>query len=171
MLYFEKYILAIIGAVITNFLVPIACAFSILQIWFTQLSRKLTHLLWRFVAFAIALFMVIPISVWIVDSIEATYRDSIESTINAAIQVEQAIEETNANNDEKTLWQSIIDIISNAWDGVSNLLDAAKTILSRYIEERHQTRHIMRHTDYCFGCCHLDGKSSSWDQYYKYQCR
>ena len=72
--------------------------------------------------------MVIPISVWIVDSIEATYRDSIESTINAAIQVEQAIEETNANNDEKTLWQSIIDIISNAWDGVSNLLDAAKTI-------------------------------------------
>ena len=78
--------------------------------------------------------MVIPISVWIVDFIEATYRDSIESTINAAIQVEQAIEETNANNDEKTLWQSIIDIISNAWDGVSNLLDAAKTILSRYIE-------------------------------------
>ena len=133
-LYFEKYILAIIGAVVTSFLVPIACAFSILQIWFTQLSRKLAHLLWRFVAFAIALFMVIPISVWIVDSIEATYRDSIESTINAAIQVEQAIEETNANNDEKTLWQSIIDIISNAWDGVSNLLDAAKTILSRYIE-------------------------------------
>lgn len=133
-IYLEKYLLTIFGAVACYFLIPVGCGALLTNCFFSRSSLKSVGM--KLIAFAAALLLVIPTSVWVSDQINAIYAQSIEITVESANAVtDNLIGEMTDENEENT---SVIDeakeILGDLSGSVAGVIDQFKNVLNRFVE-------------------------------------
>jgi len=133
-IYLEKYLLTIFGAVACYLLIPIGCGALLTNCFFPK--SILQSIGTKLVAFGAALLLVIPTSVWISDQINAIYAKSIEVTVQSAGAVsENLIGEMSGENEENT---TVIDeakaILGDVSGSVAGVIDQFRNVLNRFIE-------------------------------------
>lgn len=84
-IYFEKYLLTIIGFAVFRFILPILCLICLCYVIFTDYQNKDNYIFIRFVSkitlFSLVLICIIPSSVHISSMIDETYKTSINNTV------------------------------------------------------------------------------------------
>ncbi|MBQ9307641.1 MAG: hypothetical protein IJ229_06930 [Clostridia bacterium] len=130
-LYLEKYLLPLIGFAVTSILLPIACVLLLVSLCRKHSAqvRKLGILL---IAVSFVLVLVIPTSVLVSTSIEDTFHESIDDSLSAALQAEHALQ--SAEEEDKTIWETISEAAQSLIQGVSGAVEWAKTVLNRFVE-------------------------------------
>lgn len=146
-IYLEKYMLPIFGYVSFTWIIPLALL--ALSIGYACGKKWIQNLAYRFIAFGLALFLIVPVSVKLSDFIDKTYQDTIQATINDAkdsaeeiensqIEKEEAQEEESEGGLFSNLFHDIKDTVSegvsNLTTGVSDQIKKLENVLSRYIE-------------------------------------
>lgn len=123
---FEKYLFGIAGAVTFRYLIPIACAMFILYALLGSNSfRKGAK---KLLAFALAVFLIVPASVGISRIIEERYSCSAAQTVASLAEDTSEITEENAQTqqppdgqtDKKTWWSGIVDTLSDTAEKLKN---------------------------------------------------
>ena len=133
-IYLEKYLLTIFGAVACYLLIPLGCGALLTHCFFPK--SYLQSIGMKLVAFGAALLLVIPTSVWISDQINAIYAQSIELTVQSASAVsDNLIGSVTDENKEST---SVIDeakaILGDVSGSVAGVIDQFKNVLNRFVE-------------------------------------
>lgn len=133
-IYLEKYLLTIFGAVACFGLLPVGFSALLIDRFFPR--TMLRSLGTKLVAFGAALLLVIPTSVWISDQINSIYSKSIEITVQSAGAVsDNLIGEISGDNAENT---TVIDeakaILGDASGSVAKVIEQFKNVLNRFIE-------------------------------------
>ena len=130
-LYAEKYLLTIIGTGAFRILIPAACAFfGIGLFWNPKMMGKLGL---KFALFALALYFVIPASIKVSDIIYDTYQVSINTTIEMAEQLAEDTEELAEAQEEEDE-----GVLAGLWNRITettdNLTEQAAETLNRFVE-------------------------------------
>lgn len=133
-IYLEKYLLTIFGAVACYLLIPVGCSALLIHLFFPR--GVLQSIGTRLLALAAALLLVIPTSVWVSDQINAIYSQSIQITVQSANAVsDNLIGEMADENQENT---SVIDeakeILGDVSGSVAGVIEQFKNVLNRFIE-------------------------------------
>jgi len=137
-IFFEKILLTLTGKLAFTILIPCACLLYAIFL-FTH-KDTLKSLSIKLIAFGLVTFMIVPISVNLSNFIEDNYGTSITQTIESAKALEtENIEEEKTDNQEDTgLWDKITtgvsNAISNIGDGISELIEKGKLVLSNFID-------------------------------------
>ncbi len=124
-----KFLLTTIAYILFAWVIPIYLGLKAWHIFHTQ--NQLYKLVKRIAVFFIALFFVIPVSAQICNGIETTFHDTIQDAIEIAAQ--QGDVSVNEKED-KSLWDSLNELISTVTNSVSNAIDWAKNILQQFLE-------------------------------------
>lgn len=132
--YLEKYLLTIFGAVACYALIPIGCSALLVNCFFPK--GILQSIGMKLLAFGTALLLVIPTSVWVSDQINAIYTKSIEVTVASANAVsDNLIGDMASESEENT---TVIDeakaILGDVSSSVAGVVDQFKNVLNRFIE-------------------------------------
>ena len=133
-IYLEKYLLTIFGAVACYLLIPAGSSALLVNCFYPKTFLKSIGT--KLVVLGAALLLVIPTSVWISDQINAIYEKSIAITMESAGAVsENLIGEIAGENDENT---SVIDeakeFLSDISGSVAVVVDQFKNVLNRFVE-------------------------------------
>ena len=133
-IYLEKYLLTIFGAVACYLLIPAGSSALLVNCFYPKTFLKSIGT--KLVALGAALLLVIPTSVWVSDQINAIYEKSIAITMESAGAVsENLIGEIAGENDENT---SVIDeakeFLSDISGSVAVVVDQFKNVLNRFVE-------------------------------------
>lgn len=133
-LYLEKYLLTIFGAVACYLLVPAGCSALLVNCFFPKAT--LQSIGTKLLIFGAALLLVIPSSVWVSDQINAIYAESIELSVDAATAVsENLIGDATGEDEENT---TVIDeakaLLGDLSGSVAGVVDQFKNLLNRFIE-------------------------------------
>jgi len=133
-IYLEKYLLTIFGAVACYLLIPVGCGILLTNCFFPRSSLRSIGM--KLVAFGAVLLLVIPTSVWVSDQINAIYSQSIKITVQSANAVsENLIGEVTAEGEENT---TVIDeakaLLGDLSGSVAGVIDQFKNLLNRFIE-------------------------------------
>lgn len=136
-IFLEKILLTLTGELTFLIIIPIACLLYAIYI-FAQ-KEILRNLAIKLAIFGIIIFAIVPISVKISDFIEENYGTSITETIESAKALENNEEEVKQEEPkEESLWNKITsgvsDVVSNIGDGVNELIEKGKLILSNFID-------------------------------------
>ena len=136
-IFLEKILLTLTGYVTFTYIIPIACLLFGIYLYIPK--EVLKRLSIKLTIFGLVIFMVVPISVKISSLIEQTYDSSISQTIEDAKKLgEEAEKNTENEKEEEGLWNSITSTvtgaISNIGEGISNLIEKGKMILSNFID-------------------------------------
>ena len=132
--YLEKYLLTVFGAVACYLLIPIGCASLLVDRFFPkEFFRSIGT---RLLVFAAALLLVIPTSVWVSDQINAIYSRSIEITVESASAVsDNLIGDIAGENEENT---TVIDeaksILGDLSGSVAKVIEQFRNVLNRFVE-------------------------------------
>ncbi len=124
-IFLEKYLLTITGYLSFKILIPIACLLFSFNVLKKNNTVKL--LARRLLAFALAVFFVIPFSVMVSRLVEDTYQSSIEQTIDSA---EDAAQDTK-EADQQGLFSGII---SKVTEGINGVMEKFEGVLNNFIE-------------------------------------
>ena len=128
-LYAEKYLITILGAGVFKIIVPCACVFLGVSLFWNP--KTLRHLAAKLLLVGLALYIVIPVSLKTSDLIYSAYKDSIDTTIASAEELsDETITLTEANEDKGRLEQ----ILEGLAVTLDSLTDRAARILNRFIE-------------------------------------
>lgn len=133
-IFLEKYLLTIFGAVACYLLIPIGCGALLTNCYFPK--GFLQSIGTKLLVFGAALLLVIPTSVWVSDQINAIYSKSIEIAVQSANavssnligEVSDGSAENSAVIDEA---KAILDDISSS---VAGVIEQFKNVLNRFIE-------------------------------------
>lgn len=133
-IYLEKYLLTIFGAVACYALIPVGCGALLVDCFFS--SRAVRSIGTRLLAFGAALLLVIPTSTWASDRINDIYSRSIAITVESANAVsDNLIGEISGENQENT---SVIDeakaILGDVSGSVAGVINQFKNVLNRFVE-------------------------------------
>ena len=133
-IYLEKYLLTIFGAVACYLLIPAGCSALLIHLFFP--GGTLRSIGTKLLALAAALLLVIPTSVWVSDQINAIYSQSIQITVASANAVsDNLIGEMADENQENT---SVIDeakqILGDVSGSVAGVIEQFRNVLNRFIE-------------------------------------
>jgi len=133
-IYLEKYLLTIFGAVACYILIPIGCSALLTNCFFPK--SFLRSIGTKLLALGAVLLLVIPTSVWVSDQINAIYSRSIEITVQSASAVsENLIGEMSGENEENT---TVIDeakaILGDVSGSVAGVIEQFRNVLNRFIE-------------------------------------
>lgn len=133
-LYLEKYLLTIFGAVACYLLIPVGCSALLVNCFFPKAT--LQSIGTKLLIFGAALLLVIPSSVWVSDQINAIYAESIELSVDAATAVsENLIADVTGEDEENT---TVIDeakaLLGDLSGSVAGVVDQFKHLLNRFIE-------------------------------------
>ena len=133
-IYLEKYLLTIFGAIACYVLIPIGCSVLLVNCFFPK--RAFQSIAAKLLALGAALLLVIPTSVWISDQINDIYAKSIEITVESANAVsDNLIGEMSGENEENT---TVIDeakaILGDVSGSVAGVIDQFKNVLNRFVE-------------------------------------
>lgn len=118
-IFFEKYMLTVLGGATFFVLIPLICALWIAcnltgQKQFIKLGIKVSF-------FALVLSTAIPLSIKISDMIEDTYQSSIESTVK---DVNKAADEIrDKSNEEKSVFEEFVSKIKNGAGGILKTME------------------------------------------------
>ena len=132
-IYLEKYLLTIFGAVACYALIPIGCSALLANCFFPKhIFRSIGT---KLLAFGAVLLLVIPSSVWVSDQINDIYTKSIEITVASANAVSDNLIGDIAGEDENT---TVIDeakaILGDVSGSVAGVIDQFKNVLNRFVE-------------------------------------
>lgn len=132
--YLEKYLLTILGAVACYFLIPVGCGILLTHCFFPSDACK--RIAWKLLALGAALLLVIPTSVWVSDQISAIYNQSIEITMEAANAVSDNLmgEISNGSEENTTVIDEAKDILGDLSGSVAGVIEQFKNLLNRFIE-------------------------------------
>ena len=133
-IYLEKYLLTIFGAVACYMLIPVGCGILLTNCFFPRSVFQSIGI--KLLAFGAALLLVIPTSVWVSDQINAIYNKSIELTVASANAVsENLIGEFSDENAENT---TVIDeakaILGDLSGSVAGVIEQFRNVLNRFVE-------------------------------------
>lgn len=133
-IYLEKYLLTIFGAVACYLLIPVGCSALLIHCFYPRTTLQSIGM--KLVLFGAALLLVIPTSVWVSDQINAIYSESIAVTVQSANAVsENLIGEVTGENEENT---SVIDeakaLLGDLSGSVAGVVEQFKNLLNRFIE-------------------------------------
>ncbi|MBR4991094.1 MAG: hypothetical protein IKY96_08025 [Oscillospiraceae bacterium] len=133
-IYLEKYLLTIFGAIACYVLIPIGCSVLLVNCFFPK--RTFQSIAAKLLALGAALLLVIPTSVWISDQINEIYSKSIEITVESANAVsDNLIGDISVENQENT---TVIDeakaILGDVSGSVAGVIDQFKNVLNRFVE-------------------------------------
>ncbi len=124
-IFLEKYLLTITGFLSFKILIPVACLLYSVNVF--KKNNKVKLLVRRLLAFALAVFFVIPFSVMISRLVEDTYQTSVEQTIESA---KKAAEDTR-EADEQGLFSGVL---SKVTEGVNGTIEKFEGVLNNLIE-------------------------------------
>lgn len=132
--YLEKYLLTILGAVACYFLIPAGCSVLLIHCFFPK--ELLKSIGTKLVVFAAAVLLVIPTSVWVSDQINAIYEDSIAVTIQSASAVSENLigEVTDESEENTTVIDEAKALLGDLSGSVAGVVDQFKNLLNRFIE-------------------------------------
>ena len=133
-IYLEKYLLTIFGAIACYALIPVGCSALLTDRFFPKAILRSIGI--KLIAFGAALLLVIPSSVWVSDRINGIYSRSIEITVESANAVsENLIGDIAGENNENT---SVIDeakaLLGDISGSVAGVIDQFKNVLNRFVE-------------------------------------
>ena len=133
-IYLEKYLLTIFGAVACYFLIPVGCGSLLIDRFFPR--PFLQNLGTKLVAFGAAALLVIPTSVWVSDQINAIYSKSIELTVQSAEAVSDNLfgDAAGENAEDTTVIDEAKAILGDASGSVAGVIEQFKNVLNRFIE-------------------------------------
>jgi hypothetical protein len=133
-IYLEKYLLTIFGAIACYALIPAGCSALLINCFFPK--RAFQSIAAKLLALGAVLLLVIPTSVWISDQINEIYSESIVITVESANAVsDNLIGEMSGENEENT---TVIDeakaILGDVSGSVAGVIDQFKNVLNRFVE-------------------------------------
>ena len=133
-IYLEKYLLTIFGAVACYILIPIACGAFLTNCFFPR--GILQSIGSKLLALSAALLLVIPTSVWASDQINTIYAKSIEITVESANAVSDNLigEMADENQENTTVIDEAKAILDDVSGSVAGVIDQFKNVLNRFIE-------------------------------------
>lgn len=133
-IYLEKYLLTIFGAVACYFLIPVGCGSLLIDRFFPK--PFLQNLGTKLVAFGAALLLVIPTSVWVSDQINAIYSQSIALTVQSAEAVSDNLfgDAAGENAEDTTVIDEAKAILGDVSGSVAGVIEQFKNVLNRFIE-------------------------------------
>ena len=127
-IYLEKFLLTTIGYLSFKILIPIACAFGIISIFWSKGELKAFAM--KLGIFALAISVVIPASVKVTQLIETTFADSIHQTYETADEITGEAEKSSEEKDSG----SFMEFLKGIGSEVSDLAENAKNALSVFID-------------------------------------
>ncbi len=141
--YFEKFMLTVIGYLSFTFVVPASMILSAVNAFFK--SEQLRALSVKLCVFGICAFLVIPVSVKVSELINETHRESIEATISAAEESVAEIESASGNaesgetqNEKKNVFQKLFDAVESGIDTVTHsaslVTERLRTVVDNFID-------------------------------------
>lgn len=137
--YFEKFMLTVIGYLSFTFVVPASMLLSSINAFLK--SEQLRTLAFKLCVFGICAFLVIPVSVKASELINETHRDSIEATISAAeesvAEIESAAgsaESGETQAEKRNVFQRLFDAIENGVETVSQSVSLVTERLRRIVD-------------------------------------
>ena len=132
--YLEKYLLTILGAVACYGLFPIGLGALLVDRFFPKASLRSIGV--KFVILGVAVLLAIPSSVWISDQIHAVYSKSIEITVDSANAVSDNLfdETADATEEKSTVIDKAKDLLSDVTGSVAKVIEQFKNVLNRFIE-------------------------------------
>ena len=128
-LYTEKYLLTIVGAIAFRWLVPIGCLLLIIGLF--SHAKTFRRIAVKILAVAAALILIIPLSIRLSDAIYNTYQDSIDYTIASA---EELSDESLALSDAGEDRSALSSILQGLSQTAGNLVDKGADIVNRFVE-------------------------------------
>lgn len=131
--YFEKFMLTVIGYFSFTFVVPASMVLSSVNAFLK--SEQLRALAVKLCVFGVCAFLVIPVSVKASELINDTHRDSIQATISAAnesaAEIESAANPTESEetqNEKRNVFQKLFDAVEN---GVGTITQSVAQVTER----------------------------------------
>lgn len=133
-IYLEKYLLTILGAVACYFLFPLGCSALLINCFFPK--AVLQNIGTKLVAFGAIILLVIPTSIWISDQINAVYSKSIELTVQSASAVSDNLfgEMADEDGEETTIIDEAKSLLGDLSGSVAGVIEQFKNMLNRFIE-------------------------------------
>ena len=136
-IFLEKILLTLTGKLTFLIIIPIACLLYVIYI-FVQ-KEVLRNLAIKLAIFGIVIFTIVPISVKLSDFIEENYGTSITQTIESAKALENNEEVVKQEEQKEENWwnkitSSVSNAVSNIGEGVNELIEKGKLILSNFID-------------------------------------
>lgn len=136
-IFLEKILLTLTGKLTFLIIIPIACLLYVIYI-FVQ-KEVLRNLAIKLSIFGIVIFTIVPISVKLSDFIEENYGTSITQTIESAKALENNEEVVKQEEQKEENWwnkitSSVSNAVSNIGEGVNELIEKGKLILSNFID-------------------------------------
>ena len=139
-IYFEKYLLTILGALTFKWLIPVSML--ALAVYFGSKKDFFWKIGVKIFIFGLAIYAVIPVSVHVSKMIYSTYQESIDATIDEA---NDLADESEASKDDdkdskksKDSESSFIDKAKDAVNSVKNTLsvtaDSVKNMVNKFID-------------------------------------
>ena len=128
-LYTEKNLLAILGAAVFKYVIPLACGLMIAyQFWNREYLRTLAY---KLAVLGIVVFFAIPISLKVSDAVYENHQDIVELTASNA---EQMTEKTSQLSDADETHNPITAILNKIQETTSGLIKKGTDMLNRFIE-------------------------------------
>ena len=124
----EKYLITLSGLIFFQYIVPIVCVLLICNIIWKNMEWTRV-MAFKFLAFGLALFLLVPSCVQVCQVIENTYDTSIQAAIESA---QNATEFTKPENEEeKNIFEKAL---SSVTDTLTAAAESVKNILNNFIE-------------------------------------
>lgn len=133
-IYLEKYLLTILGAIACYILVPVGCGAFLVNCFFPK--GILQSIGTKFLVFGVAVLLVIPTSVWFCDQINAIYSESIEITVQSANDVSDSLfgETSDEGGENTTIIDKAKSLLGDLSGSVSGVIGQFKSVLNRFVE-------------------------------------
>ena len=137
--YFEKFMLTVIGYLSFTFIIPAAMGLYTVNIFLRK--EQLRVLAGKLCVFGVCAFLVIPVSVRVSDLINETHRESIQSTISAAeesvAEIETASRSADAEelqNEKKNVFQKLFEAVEGGLETISQNVTMVTERLKRIVD-------------------------------------
>ena len=137
--YFEKYMLTVIGYLSFTYIIPASMGLYIVNVFLRR--ERLRALAIKLCVFGVCAFLVIPVSVKVSELINETHRDSIQATISAAEEsvneIESASQSAGAEelqNEKKNVFQKLFDAVEGGLETISQNVTMVTEKLKRIVD-------------------------------------
>lgn len=133
-IYLEKYLLTIFGAVACYVLIPLGCGIFLVNCFFPR--RVFQTMGAKLLALGAAVLLVIPTSIWASDQINGIYAESIAVTVESASAVSSNLigEITDENAENTTVIDEAKAILDDVSGSVAGVITQFKNVLNRFVE-------------------------------------
>lgn len=128
-LYAEKNLLAVVGAIVFKIVIPVACALLILFQFYRR--EMLCSVAVKLIVLGIAVFVAIPAGIQLSDMIYENHKEIVETTASDAAEMNEETSQLSEADEEKNPVASILERLKETTSG---LVDRATKMLNRYIE-------------------------------------